>query len=66
MVNDRPKGVNLVSASAVLSVQLAGVPLAPVESGPSYSGSRIDEQTKARIVAFVQRFVAASHLGKQG
>jgi hypothetical protein len=62
MVNDWPKGANLVSSSAVLSVQMAGVPLAPVQSGPSYSGPRmtLDEQTKAHIVAFVQRFVAAS------
>jgi hypothetical protein len=62
MVNDWPKGANLVSASAVLSVQMAGVPLAPIQSGPSYSGPRmaLDEQTKGRIVAFVQRFVAAT------
>jgi hypothetical protein len=62
MVNDWPKGANLVSASALLSVQMARLPLAPVQSGPSYFGPRmtLDEQTKAYIVAFVQRFVAAS------
>jgi hypothetical protein len=62
MVNDWPKGANLVSASAVLSVQMPGVQLASIQSGPSYSGPRmtLDEQTKARIISFVQRFVAAT------
>jgi hypothetical protein len=62
MLNAWPKGANLVNASSVLSVQMSGIPLTPIQSGPSYSGPRItlDERTKARIVAFVQRFVAAS------
>jgi hypothetical protein len=62
MLNNWPKGANLVSAGAVLSVQMPGIQLAPIQSGPSYSGARmtLDEQTKARIISFVQRFVAAT------
>jgi hypothetical protein len=62
MLNTWSKGANLINASSVLSVQTAGIPLAPIQSGPSYSGPRmtLDETTKARIVSFVQRFVAAS------
>lgn len=61
MSNSWPKGANLVDASAILSVQLPGVPAALIQSGPTYSGPRmpLDERTKTRIVSFVQRFVAA-------
>jgi hypothetical protein len=36
--------------------------VAPIQSGPSYSGPRmvLDGQTTKRIIVFVQRFVAAS------
>jgi hypothetical protein len=65
MLNTWPKGAELVDASAVLSVQMAGLPVAPIQSGPLYSGPRmaIDEKTKERIVSFVQRFVASSQSG---
>jgi hypothetical protein len=62
MFNAWPKGTNLVDASSVLSVQMAGLPVAPIQSGPLYSGPRIvlDEKTKAALVSFVQRLVAAA------
>jgi hypothetical protein len=62
MLNEWPKGVNLQDASMILSVKMAGLPVAPVESGPVYSGPHmaVDERTTARIVSFVHRFVAAS------
>lgn len=65
MFNAWPKGANLVDASSILSVQMAGLPVAPIQSGPSYSGPRmaLDEKTKARIVSFVQRFVAGAESG---
>ena len=65
MFNAWPKGANLVDASSILSVKMAGLPVAPIQSGPLYSGPRValDEKTKARIVSFVQRFVAAAESG---
>lgn len=62
MFNAWPKGADLVDTSSVLSVQMAGLPVAPIQSGPLYSGPHmaLDEKTKARIVSFVQRFVAAA------
>jgi hypothetical protein len=65
MFNNWPKGANLVDASAVLSVQMAGLPVAPIQAGPSYSGPHmaLDERTKARIISFVQRFVASAESG---
>jgi hypothetical protein len=65
MSNTWPKGANLISASAVLSVQMSGVPLTPIQTGPVYSGPHmaLDEQTKERIISFVQRYVAATESG---
>jgi hypothetical protein len=65
MFNAWPKGAELVDASSILSVQMAGLPVAPIQSGPLYSGPHmaLDEKTKARIVSFVQRFVAAAESG---
>jgi hypothetical protein len=62
MFNAWPKGADLVDASSILSVKMAGLPVAPIQSGPLYSGPRLalDEKTKARIASFVQRFVAAA------
>jgi hypothetical protein len=62
MFNVWPKGADLVDASSILSVQMAGLPVAPIQTGPLYSGPHmeLDEKTKASIVAFVQRFVAAT------
>jgi hypothetical protein len=65
MFNTWPKGADLVDASSILSVQMARLPVAPIQSGPLYSGPHmaLDEKTKARIVSFVQRFVAAAESG---
>ena len=65
MFNAWPKGADLVDASSILSVQMAGLPVAPIQSGPLYSGPHmtLDEKAKARIVSFVQRFVAATESG---
>jgi hypothetical protein len=65
MFNAWPKGADLVDASSILSVKMAGLPVAPIQSGSLYSGPRmaLDEKTKARIVSFVQRFVAAAESG---
>jgi hypothetical protein len=65
MFNAWPKGADLVDASSILSVKMAGLPVAPIQSGPLYSGPRmaLDEKAKARIVSFVQRFVASSESG---
>jgi hypothetical protein len=62
MSNDWLKGSNQIIAATILSVQMPGTQLASIQSGPSYSGPRmtLDEQTKARIISFVQRFVAAT------
>jgi hypothetical protein len=62
MLNIWPKGADLIDASSILSVQMAGLPVAPIQTGPLYSGShmKLDEKTRASIVSFVQRFVAAT------
>jgi hypothetical protein len=62
MSNNWLKGSNQIIASTILSVQMPGTQLAPIQSGSSYSGPRmaLDEQTKSRIISFVQRFVAAT------
>ena len=62
MFNAWPKGADLVDASSILSVQMAGLPVAPIQSRPLYSGPHmaLDEKTKAGIVSFVQRFVSAA------
>jgi len=66
MLNTWPKGAHLISASAVLSVQMSGVPLASIQTGPTYSGPHmaLDEQTKERIISFVKRYVAAGESGE--
>src|SRR5215469_3917219 len=38
MFNVWPKGADLVDASSILSVQMAGLPVTPIQTGPSYSG----------------------------
>jgi hypothetical protein len=65
MFNAWSKDANLVDASTILSVQMPGIPSAPIQPGPTYSAPHIalDERTKARIVSFVQRFVAAADSG---
>jgi hypothetical protein len=68
MFNSWAKDANLVDASMILSVALPGLPPAPIPTAPSsstYSGPRIDldDRTKARIISFVQRFVASSESG---
>jgi hypothetical protein len=65
MSNTWPKGANLVDASSILSVELPGVPAAPIQPGPPSATSSglhlaLDDRTKARIISFVQRFVASS------
>ena len=65
MSNSWANDANLIDASTILSVQMPGVPLAPIQPGSAYSGPHIslDERTKTRIVSFVQRFVAAADSG---
>jgi hypothetical protein len=66
MVNNQIPGATLFEANSVLSNQLPGVPntsVAETNSAPSrYTGPRTDQdpRLKARIVAFVREFVAAS------
>jgi hypothetical protein len=62
MSNSWIKGSNQIIAATILSVQMAGVPVAPIQNGPAYSGPhmQLDDRTKERIVSFVQRFVAAT------
>jgi hypothetical protein len=68
MLNAWPKGANLVDASSVLSIQMAGLPVAPIQAGPLYSGPRmaLDERTKERIISFVERFVASAQSDNTG
>jgi hypothetical protein len=68
MLNAWPKGANLEDASSILSVQMAGIPVAPIQSGPSYSGPHmaLDERTKKQIISFVERFVASSQSDSTG
>jgi hypothetical protein len=65
MFNKWSKDASLVDASTILSVQMPGVASMSIQPGPTYSGPHIalDERTKARIVSFVQRFVAAADSG---
>jgi len=68
MFNAWPKGANLVDASTILSVAMPGLPAAPIPAvAPSSisSGARLslDDRTKARIITFVERFVASSESG---
>ena len=69
MVNNQIPGATLFEANSVLSNQLPGVPnrsVANTNSASSrYTGPRIDQdpRPKARVVAFVREFVAASQSG---
>lgn len=68
MFNAWPKGAELVDASSILSVKMAGLPVAPIQSGRLYSGPRmaLDEKTKEKIISFVERFVASSQSDSTG